>query len=109
MDLDLGFKTPEELKTLGYYRDEIGQVRAADTHELVCAISGRRHRQYLLAVPQFVPGGKVLLLYVDKKTAEAAGASLRGTLQTAGQGLVRHGADLARRFLEGFLLKLLPL
>jgi len=106
---DLGFKSDAELVPLGFYRDEIGQVRAKDTNELVCGVSGRRHRQYLLLVPQFVPGGRVLPLYVDKQTAIAAGAGLASLLQTAGTGLVRHGSDLLKRFLEAALLKFLHL
>ena len=48
MDRNLAFKSPQELDAMGYYLDEIGQVRKKGSNELVCGISGRLHKHYLL-------------------------------------------------------------
>lgn len=110
MDKNLAFKTPGELDQLGYYLDELGQVRRKGTNELICGISGRAHKHYLLLLPQYDPAtGKFRQLFVDKQTVQECGMGLRSLIGPAGSGLARHAGNLLDTALKALLSKFLPL
>lgn len=48
LDRNLHWKSPETLKSMGYWRDEIGQIRRSKDNALICAISGRAHFHHLV-------------------------------------------------------------
>ena len=74
-DMDEASLYPHQL-----HRDALGRVRS-ETGEMVCEVSGRTHRGYLIAVPRYLGQGRWDVMYIDRQTAQEAGiaAAARGS------------------------------
>ena len=70
----LHLKNKTELKELGFYIDDIGQIRENGTNDLICGVSGRHHRHYLIPCPQIVQSVEgdlgITVYYIDKQTVK---------------------------------------